>query len=99
MLDCKQCYSKLLDILYFYCAFVIDTVYTKWDFMRKYFISILLCIYYVSFFNFVYLWFLYASILVRNDENEDYQSINVSQWQDTGTFRKLMWRGVLFYPA
>ena len=56
MLDCMQCYSKLPECLYFYCAFVIDTVYTKRDFMRMYFIAILVCIYYICFFDYVYLW-------------------------------------------
>ena len=57
MLDWKQCYSKFTECLYLYCAFVIDTVYTKWDFMRRYFIVILSCIYYVCFFNYMYQWF------------------------------------------
>ena len=49
-------YVFLYICLYLYCAFVIDTVYTKRDFMRRYFIAILVCIYYVCFFKYVYLW-------------------------------------------
>ena len=63
MLDCMESYSKLPKCLYSYCALVIDTVYTKRDFMRRYFIAILLYIYYVCFFNYAYLWCLMSRYL------------------------------------
>ena len=90
MLDCMQCYSKLPECLYFYHAFFIDTVFKKRDFMRRYFIAILLCICYVCFFNYVYLWCFMPRYL---SEMTKIKIINKNLWvgpHETGTFPSQM---------